>query len=72
MSVHIMPSLFGRLRLWVTRGHFLHVCVHLLSSQCISTNSDKGLMLCVPASLHEMQRLIFDLMSRTTVVAHHM
>lgn len=70
MSMLIMPSLFARLRLWVTRGHFLHGCVHLLSSQCVSTNSDKGLMLCLPAAVHEMQRLMFDLMSCTAAAAH--
>lgn len=58
MSLHTMPSLFCWGRLWVTQGHFLHVCVHLLSSQCISNNSDKGPMLHVPAALHETQRLI--------------
>lgn len=55
MSMHIMPSLFGHLRLWVTRGHFLHVSVHLLSSQRVSANSNKGPMLFVPAALHEME-----------------
>lgn len=72
MSMHIMPSLFARLRLWVTGGHFLHVCVHLLSSQRVSTNSDQGPMLRVPAAVHEMQRLIFDLISCTAAAAHHM
>lgn len=55
MSVHIIPSLFGHLRLRVTRGHFLRVCVHLLSSQRVSANSDKGPMLFVPAALHKME-----------------
>lgn len=39
MSVHIKPSLFCWWRLWVTRGHVLHVCVHHLSSHWVSNNS---------------------------------
>lgn len=64
MSLQIMPSLFYCRRLCPARGHFLSVCVHL--SYCVSNNSDKDTKLFFPAALHEINRLMFALISCTT------